>query len=775
MLFTTVCDFVQCTTENYTVLLTMYIRIQRQFITMFKLLYLVFCLCLPGLTDATLPAGYIVCAWCQKPGLKLFTLKSDTGSKVFCGELCFTQCRRASFKKNKVCDWCKHVRHTVNYVDFQDGEQQLQFCSDKCLNQYKMNIFCKETQEHLQLIQAPTDPAPSSAASVPTNDNQILITPELWMQNGGEEHGQPGEKRKCKPNVSEGNEDEDQDDSRMSPEIMITEKKPDLSKMTVKGENCREHTRTVERIMVAGNSEFSRRHLKVDPSSRERIRRVRSRDSTCTPLSVTTSPGSSQMSTPPSVTSNLTPPTMNGPLPAFPGAPMFGAFGPGMFAPPPYLYPHLMGGFPGGGFPPPAWMVPPPGHVPPPGPTPGPPTAQTPENQGRQTVVRVTPTTESGSNRSRTPQGLAGGPDPTSTTSSPATTSSAQAQPHQQAPQQVSPAKTIGPVPMPQPMCMLPGMPPGLPFPPPPGLHPGMLPPHPVPGVPPATLMVPYPVMFPVPVPIPIPVPIRSDKDLREFALIINSMTPNKSPRSSSVASGRPPTEVPKPLPSPTATSSTPCTGQKRKCQGADDEKENSESAANCDGSAMDKIACACCQQSDPSSSQGDRHCTRQETSRKAPNGLSVSDLDMHNISRSSLKTPVTDSECSFITSSSDIEDVAMDLSKDKSKTERSVHLDQNKNTMLSGGREPPAIVMVKTEAPPTPLIISPLQSVGGFLMPPRDHAYSSRRAMILDAPSVPRDRNKSPSPEKRLMLRNPNRDIVFAKRRCMRTRIKTK
>ena len=47
---------------------------------------------------------------------------------------------------NQVCDWCKHVRHTVTYVTFQDGEQQLQFCSDKCLNQYKMNIFCKETQ-----------------------------------------------------------------------------------------------------------------------------------------------------------------------------------------------------------------------------------------------------------------------------------------------------------------------------------------------------------------------------------------------------------------------------------------------------------------------------------------------------------------------------------------------------------------------------------------------------------------------------------------------------
>ena len=64
-------------------------------------------------------AGYIICAWCQKTGTKLFTLQTANVTKAFCSEFCFTQCRRASFKKNKVCDWCKHVRHTVNYVDFQ--------------------------------------------------------------------------------------------------------------------------------------------------------------------------------------------------------------------------------------------------------------------------------------------------------------------------------------------------------------------------------------------------------------------------------------------------------------------------------------------------------------------------------------------------------------------------------------------------------------------------------------------------------------------------------
>lgn len=124
-------------------------------------------------------SGCIVCAWCQKMGMKLFTLKTTNGSKAFCSELCFTQCRRASFKKNKVCDWCKHVRHTVNYVDFQDGEQQLQFCSDKCLNQYKMNIFCKETQAHLQMHTHIKE----AACKMSPNTSVNLITPDLWLRD----------------------------------------------------------------------------------------------------------------------------------------------------------------------------------------------------------------------------------------------------------------------------------------------------------------------------------------------------------------------------------------------------------------------------------------------------------------------------------------------------------------------------------------------------------------------------------------------------------------
>ncbi len=43
------------------------------------------------------------CAWCQKLGIRSFTLHTDNGdSKTLCSEVCFNQYRRASFKKNKV-------------------------------------------------------------------------------------------------------------------------------------------------------------------------------------------------------------------------------------------------------------------------------------------------------------------------------------------------------------------------------------------------------------------------------------------------------------------------------------------------------------------------------------------------------------------------------------------------------------------------------------------------------------------------------------------------
>ncbi|EEZ99201.1 sine oculis-binding protein homolog [Tribolium castaneum] len=110
------------------------------------------------------------CGWCGK------AVDENTGlssaAATFCSELCFSQSRRANFKKNKTCDWCRHVRHTVSYVDSQDGSSQLQFCSDKCLNQYKMHIFWRETRAHLEMHPHVHGEESSSGT---------LITPDLWM------------------------------------------------------------------------------------------------------------------------------------------------------------------------------------------------------------------------------------------------------------------------------------------------------------------------------------------------------------------------------------------------------------------------------------------------------------------------------------------------------------------------------------------------------------------------------------------------------------------
>ncbi|XP_036625006.1 sine oculis-binding protein homolog [Trichosurus vulpecula] len=152
----------------------------------------------------------IMCAWCQKVGIKRYSLSMGSEVKSFCSEKCFAACRRAYFKRNKardedghaenfpqqhytketprlafknncellVCDWCKHIRHTKEYLDFGDGERRLQFCSAKCLNQYKMDIFYKETQANL--------PAGLCSTLHPPIENKAegagvqLLTPDSW-------------------------------------------------------------------------------------------------------------------------------------------------------------------------------------------------------------------------------------------------------------------------------------------------------------------------------------------------------------------------------------------------------------------------------------------------------------------------------------------------------------------------------------------------------------------------------------------------------------------
>ncbi|KAM9316002.1 sine oculis-binding protein homolog [Gastrophryne carolinensis] len=152
----------------------------------------------------------IMCAWCQKVGIKRYSLSMGSEVKCFCSEKCFAACRRAYFKRNKardedghgdnfpqqhyaketprlafknncellVCDWCKHIRHTKEYLDFGDGERRLQFCSAKCLNQYKMDIFYKETQANLPAGLCNTLHPPADSKTEGTGVQ--LLTPDSW-------------------------------------------------------------------------------------------------------------------------------------------------------------------------------------------------------------------------------------------------------------------------------------------------------------------------------------------------------------------------------------------------------------------------------------------------------------------------------------------------------------------------------------------------------------------------------------------------------------------
>ncbi|KAK5608037.1 hypothetical protein CRENBAI_005793, partial [Crenichthys baileyi] len=90
---------------------------------------------------------------------------------------------RLVFKTNSdvlVCDWCKHIRHTKEYLDFGAGERRLQFCSAKCLNQYKMDIFYKETQAALPGALCNPGHGAGGEGKPECSGGVQLLTPESW-------------------------------------------------------------------------------------------------------------------------------------------------------------------------------------------------------------------------------------------------------------------------------------------------------------------------------------------------------------------------------------------------------------------------------------------------------------------------------------------------------------------------------------------------------------------------------------------------------------------
>ncbi|KAJ0183482.1 hypothetical protein K1T71_001458 [Dendrolimus kikuchii] len=270
------------------------------------------------------------CSWCNK------CITSDSGAlqhagAAFCSELCFSQSRRANFKRAKTCDWCRHVRHTVAYVDFQDGATQLQFCSDKCLNQYKMNIFCRETQAHLDL-----NPHLVNASS-----SSNLITPELWLKNCKSRSASPTSEKSDSP-VPEKHKDKSEGPRNQKSPLPLITIAPTAKLMKNPDETVQKSPEAKKEIRTKMNLR-KRRTSKCHTVTSQTVKRTSTPKAQdlrlCSPSegslssatmenTIHSPPHSSALNLPTTGTPIRSPNPINHPLPPFPN-PMFGMPHPG--------------------------------------------------------------------------------------------------------------------------------------------------------------------------------------------------------------------------------------------------------------------------------------------------------------------------------------------------------------------------------------------------------------------------------------------------------------
>ena len=470
----------------------------------------------------------------------------------------------------------------------------------------------------------------------------------------------------------------------------------------------------------------------------------------------------------------------------YPPCPSWAALGPSGLLPHHLLYPQLLG-LPGGI--PPGLLIPSP---------------HTPSSAGlvspaEAAVVgrgRVAATPESPPSSSRGPAqtpAAATTPGRSSTATNPLPPPPVSAAP----PLPPQPHTAFGGTRLGLPPGYLPSLTPFGPFPPPgPGIPPtGILPPPSVAAanglVPPATLMVPYPVPIPFPLPIPIVLPVKTDKDVSTILNMYKKTSPQGGTSSSATNSTTTTSSVHhhqrdvtparvidiKPIKTECTT-----TGHEACAEPSSYASPSSRNGA----SPRDAIKCACCQTGSPLDASNGQ-CTAQAHCRV--------DGYRHK----------TMADCAIaVTSMSDLEDGVIDLSTDRQSRDKddsspssvshsrlppdavANDVDQNKNSLCiksSGGSshsDDSAGGTTATSAsalPIVPSLVAPFVALApSQLLPlPQESAYSARRGRILDAPSVPRDRNRSPTPERRVMVRGPSREVLFAKRRIMRARIKTK
>ena len=274
-----------------------------------------------------------------------------------------------------------------------------------------------------------------------------------------------------------------------------------------------------------------------------------------------------------------------------------------------------------------------------------------------------------------------------------------------------------------------------------------------LPGIlPPNTLMTPYPFIVPFPVPIPIPIPIK-EKLFYKYLKKANETKPDtaitniKSEKTNHMdaTSLDASNDIPPIVIKPRDLQSEDLEGETQ-CECVCEKAEGSIECAKCFRSNNRDNSAVCEYQSDDSMSP------RSSTS---------------NLPR--------------VVSSNSQDDMAMDLSKVKPDPTSYV---SPRSTMIPTGNTCKPLNVIdqnRSQSLSVPHLLPVMRMHPGFhtpVLPIRELPYSSRRALLLDAPSVQRDSRDrhTPSPEKGIMFRSPSRELVLNKRKCgVRPRIKSK
>eukprot|EP00090_Calanus_glacialis_P021895 TRINITY_DN33754_c0_g1_i1.p1 TRINITY_DN33754_c0_g1~~TRINITY_DN33754_c0_g1_i1.p1 ORF type:complete len:456 (-),score=101.22 TRINITY_DN33754_c0_g1_i1:21-1334(-) len=90
------------------------------------------------------------CGWCFQAKPPEFCLPGDTNSssKLFCSDQCFSHYRRAIFKQTSECHACKKAILTSASLEIHIGQTKLHFC----------DIMCRQTFESMSLQQSSISP-----------------------------------------------------------------------------------------------------------------------------------------------------------------------------------------------------------------------------------------------------------------------------------------------------------------------------------------------------------------------------------------------------------------------------------------------------------------------------------------------------------------------------------------------------------------------------------------------------------------------------------------